>query len=179
MGTSENLFDRQARRWKTLSMKTLLTLLVFSVQILHSADAPLEKKPAGAGVEIDKKAADSMKTFTVHQFTATAEGLALTEGQIIRLKFGSRSNVYNSNGEVRCSVRDPYVNNQNDRPYLYLTIPAEGLKWFNRIPSDYYAKGVWTVIGRVIPKGQNGRELQLLGHEIQTNAKGAKVVWSK
>ena len=160
-------------------MKTIIALLVVSFQILHGADAPLEKKPAGSGVEIDKKAADSMKTYTVHQFIGTAEGVALTEGQIIRLKFGSRAAVYNSNGETRCSVRDVYVNNQHDRPYAYVVVPPEGLKWLSRIPTDYYGKSTWTVIGRVVVKGQSGRDIQLLGHEIQTDPKGARVVWSK
>jgi len=59
-----------------------------------------------------------------------------------------------------------------------VVIPPEGLKWFSRIPADYYARANATVIGRVVKNGSR-REIQLLGREITSDAKGAKIVWSK
>ncbi len=159
-------------------MQFLPLFLVAMLAIVPGAAAQNEKKTDSAVVEIDKKTADSIKTYTVQQFVATAEGLAVVEGQIIRLKFGSRGSIYQSNGESRCEIRDVHVNNQHDRPYTYVIVPTEGLKWFSRVPADYYGKTLQTVFGRVVKKGTS-RDLQLLGHDLQSDAKGAKIVWPK
>ena len=119
----------------------------------------------------------SLKTYDLQEVTPALEG------KVVRVKFNFREDdITKKDQGLMGSLR--YFKNLTQvagavkkNGTLDVVVPANGMKWFARIPVDKSARGSMSALARIKtdPKGETYAEL--LGREIRQGTKGAEVVW--
>lgn len=145
----------------------LLTLFVFT-------------GPSYADEPIDRTLANSLKSYDCNQLASKAHEL---DGKIVKLKFFVRDSIISdsSDGNKRCYVSSFYYGNRRDKEggSVYVKIPAEGVAWFTKVPTNWFNNNsTFVVIGRVEKSGSGSwPTVTLLGREVKTDTKGPRIVW--
>lgn len=160
-------------------MKKILTTAAALLAIVVSLGAA---DPEPAGVPIDTKIAQTLKTYTPPEFDVKKDSL---DGQVIRLKFTSRDSAIKDTKDnaLLAGVAQSYGSYSGKAgggsTSVDVTFPKEQRDWFAKISTAFSARASITAIGRVrkIGNGYRGHVIDLLGREIKTDMKGSRIVW--
>ncbi len=134
------------------------------------------------GIEIAKDEAQKMKTITCNEL----ESKAITfDGQIVKLKFGYRDTAISKQADDSYTgMIQGYIETSRKKSVdsgwgmVNVAFSKDALAWFSKIPTNIDAHSVVVVIGKVeVPAGGSAARVTLLGREIRTDMKGAKIVW--
>jgi len=106
------------------------------------------------------------------------------EGRIVRLKFNYRSQFFKKQddgsvtGTLSIYQSNIYVTRSAKYGHVEVTVPAEGVPWFMKIPTTTESRSALTVIARIKKGGTNEYpQAEVLGREIKTDAKGPRIIW--
>lgn len=139
-----------------------LLLLVLSLSVM------------AADVAITKDEASSIKTYDLAEVADRGPTL---NGSLIRVKFNYRGRDLDQN---KCSIGLYNATNpaKIKTAVVPAAIPPEGMNWFLKISTDQYSRQQVVVYGRVISETpETPRHIQLLGREMKTDIKGARILW--
>lgn len=156
--------------------KTFTAVIVALLCVTHNQSNGIEPT---AGIDIDTKVAQTLKSYTPPEFDAKKESL---DGQIIKIKFTSRqTDITEGEGDLLSGgIRGEGSRSSKTSggsSYLTVEFPKDQKAWFAKISTAYDARVALTAIGKV-KKGKYGSYVvELIGREIKTDMKGSKIVW--
>lgn len=119
----------------------------------------------------------TLKTYDLQEVTPALDG------KVVRVKFNFREDDITKKdlglmGSLRYFKSLPQVAGAvKKNATLDVVIPANGMKWFARIPVDKSARGSMSALARIKIDRQGEAYGELLGREIRQGMKGAEVVW--
>ncbi len=166
-------------------MKTALLSLALLAAFTASGSAQLTAPPAGAttpGVLLTRDEATKIKSYDVDEIGSKGPAL---EGQIVKVKFNYRTKMATAKpdgtlaGELALyRYRDTIGGGGLRYGSLATTVPAEGIAWFMKIPTEDMSRATLIVFARLGKSTLSGRPAaELLGREIKSDMKGSRIVW--
>ena len=149
-----------------------LAAFLLSFAALSAAEKAVE------GVEISREEATSVKSVDPDSL---GDKVLELDGKLVRLKFTYRlQNVEKKpDGALEGSV-GIWRYSASTKPTKYglvkVSVPPAGAAWFQRLPTSEASRASIVVIAR-ITNADTSPKAELLGREIKTDLKGARIVW--
>ena len=149
-----------------------LALFLSSLVPLSGVEKPIE------GTEISREEATTVKSIDPDSL---GDKVLELDGKLVRLKFTYRlQNVEKKpDGTLEGSV-GIWRYSASTKPTKYglvkVSVPPAGAAWFQRLTTSYASRASIVVIAR-ITNADSSPKAELLGREIKTDLKGARVVW--